>query len=269
MSTGQVADPTPAVSKAGRDEVPEAARLPFDAPWGWLEAGWRDLWSIPNVSLTYGAIFSVIAALLIGGLYAIGMQSLFLALAGGFLLIGPVAAMGLYEASRRLSQGKSVRLSDVSGAGKNSSGQLGFMGVIVLFMFMVWVQLAFLLLMLFMGGGGLPPPSEFMQALLFTPRGLGLLIIGTIVGGLIAMAVFAVTAVSVPMLLDRRVDAVTAARASIMAVLRNPKPMALWAALIVVLIGAGIATLLVGLVIAFPLIGHATWHAYRQTFPEE
>lgn len=268
MSTGQVAGPNPTVPQAEQDGMPQAARVPFDAPWGWLEAGWRDLWTIPSVSLAYGAIFSSIAAMLIGGLYAVSMHSLFPALAGGFLLTGPVAAMGLYEASRRLSRGMSVRMSDVFGAGRNSNGQLGFMGVIVLFMFMVWVQLAFLLLMLFLGGAGLPPPSEFVHMLLFTPRGLGLLIVGTIVGGLIASAVFAVTAVSVPMLLDREVDAVTAARASIMAVIQNPKPMALWAGLIVVLIGAGIATLLVGLVIAFPLIGHATWHAYRQMFPQ-
>lgn len=269
MTTSKVADPNPSVPQAGQAGVPEAARLPFDAPWGWLDAGWRDMWTIPSVSLGYGAIFSLISAVLVGGLYAVGMHSLFLALAGGFMLIGPVVAMGLYEASRRLALGMPVRFGDVACAGQTCNGQLGFMGVIVLFMLMVWVQLAFLLLMLFMGGAGLPPPSEFMQTLLFTPRGLGLLIVGTIVGGMIAAAVFAVTAMSVPMLLDRQIDAVSAGRASIMAVLKNPKPMALWAALIVVLIGAGIATLLVGLIVAFPLIGHATWHAYRETFPQE
>lgn len=251
--------------RAGVDTLAPPRRLSFEAPWGWLEAGWRDLWLRPGVSLVYGAAFALIAALLIGGLWAIGMQSLFLALAGGFLLVGPIAAVGLYETSRRLAVGEATSLTAAVQAGIAAKGQLAFLGVMLLVAFMVWVQLAFLLLMLFMGRAGLPPPSEFMHTLLFTGRGLGLLIVGTIVGGIIATVIFAATALAVPMLLAERVDAVTAVRTSLDAVLANPRPMALWAALIAVLTAAGFATLLVGLVFAFPLIGHATWHAYRET----
>ena len=123
--------------------------------------------------------------------------------------------------------------------------------------------------MLFTGGSAIPPLSEFTQVLLFTPQGLQLLIVGTAVGGNLAAFVFAVTAFSIPMLIDRRVDVFTAAVASARAVIANPKPMALWAALIVALVATGFATLLLGLVIVFPLIGHATWHAYRDVFRQD
>ena len=102
-----------------------------------------------------------------------------------------------------------------------------------------------------------------MPTLLFTPHGLGLLVAGTAVGGVLAATVFAISVISVPLLMTRRVDAVTAIAASLAAVVLNPKPMALWAGLIAGFMALGIATLYVGLIVVFPLIGHATWHAYR------
>lgn len=238
-------------------------RIPFDAPWDWLAAGWRDLWSVPRISLGYGAVFALLAGALAFGLTQIGWLSLMLALGGGFLLIGPLVAVGLYEASRRLERGEPVGVRDVVMAGPNAPGQVAFFGVILAFVFFVWLELAFLLFMLFMGTRGLPPVSEFVPTLLFTPHGLGLLVVGTIVGGILAMIVYAISAISVPLLLMRRIDAVTAMSASLEAVVDNPKPMALWAALIAGSMALGIATLFVGLIVAFPLIGHATWHAYR------
>ena len=117
--------------------------------------------------------------------------------------------------------------------------------------------------MLFLGDKPLPPASEFIPTLLFTPHGLGLLVSGTAIGGALAFLVFSISAISVPLLMTRRLDAVTAIGASVAAVKLNPKAMTLWAALIAGFMALGIATLFVGLVIAFPLIGHATWHACR------
>jgi uncharacterized membrane protein len=253
--------PSPGVVAAGAD-LPAPARLRFDEPWMWLAAGWRDLWQVPVVGLTYGAVFALAALGLALGLFTLEAHSVFPALAGGFLLLAPFLAMGLYEASRRLAAGQPVSLATALKAGFRAEGQIAFFGVGLMLVFLVWLQLAFVLLVLFMGGGGLPPPSEFLPTLLFTPRGLGLLIVGSVVGGVLAAVVFAMSAVAVPMLLVERVDAVTAMRASVRAVRANPKPMALWAALIAVMIAAGFVTLLLGLVVAFPLIGHATWHAY-------
>lgn len=250
------------------DTLPAPRRVPFDAPWNWLAAGWRDLWRIPRISLTYGAATAAVVALLILGLARLEALSAALALAGGFLLVGPLLATGLYEASRRLARNQDVSLNDVAWSWLGARGQLGFFGALLMFAYLVWLQLAFLLLMLFLGGAGLPPPSAFMHALLFTPRGLGLLVVGTTVGAVLAALVFSISALAIPLLLVHRLDAVTAARASLAAVASNPKPMALWAALIVVIMAAGFATLLAGLVIAFPLVGHATWHAYADVYGE-
>jgi uncharacterized membrane protein len=238
-------------------------RVAFDAPWAWLAAGWRDLWSAPRISLAYGVTFAALSAALALGLMVADLASLTLALAGGFLLVGPIAAVGLYEVSRRLEAGESVGWRDVLRVWPETAGRLGFFGVILAFVYFVWVQMAFLLLMLFLGPKPLPPASEFVPTLLFTGAGLGLLVTGTIVGGVLAALAFAISVVSVPLLMTRRIDAVTAISSSLAAVALNPKPMALWAALIAGFIALGITTLFVGLVIAFPLIGHATWHAFR------
>lgn len=237
-------------------------RVPFDAPWEWLAAGWRDLWTIPLASLTYGALFALAAALLVWGTTQAGAQSIMLALAGGFLLIGPLVAVGFYEASRRLDKGLSVGLGDMITAPLHARGQLAFMGVVLLLFFMVWIQVALLLFMLFTGAQAIPPASEFLQMLFFTKAGVGLLFFGTAVGAVLAATVFAVAAISVPLLMVKDVDVVTAITTSFKAVLTNLQPMALWAALIAGFMALGLATLLLGLVVAFPLVGHATWHAF-------
>ena len=249
---------------SGSGTVGVNTRVAFDAPWNWLGAGWRDLWSAPAISLAYGAAFSLAALALASILFWFGGLSLVLVLAGGFLLVGPMLAVGLYELSRRLEAKEAIDARDVMFVGVRSPGQLAIMGVALLIAYLAWVEIALLLFSLFLGGSGLPPVQAFVPTLLFTPGGLGLLITGTIAGCLLAAAVYAVTAVSIPLLMTRDVDAVTAGLTSIRAVRANPKPMLLWAALIAAMIAVGFATLLVGFVIAFPLIGHATWHAFRE-----
>ncbi len=239
------------------------ARVAFDAPWTWLAAGWRDLWAAPHISLTYGALFAAISMGLTLALAAGGLEALVLSLAGGFLLIAPIAAIGLYETSRRLESGEAVALRDIVTAVFRGPGQLAFFGAILAFAYFVWIQIALLMSMLFLGSKPMPPASEFIPTLLFTPYGLGLLVSGTIVGGAIAFLVFAISAISVPLLMTRPMDAVSAMAASLAAVRINPMAMTLWAALIAGFMALGIATLFAGLVVAFPLVGHATWHAYR------
>jgi uncharacterized membrane protein len=238
-------------------------QVPFDAPYNWLAAGWRDMWRVPRLSLAYGAIFATVGLVLVVGLTQVGLLSLILVFAGGFILIGPMLASGLYETSRRLEQGEPVSLASTLRAGFYGKGQLAFMGLLLMLVYLAWIEIAFLLFMLFFGPQPMPPLDVFVSNLLLTPRGLGLLIVGTGVGMVLAAIVFAISAIAVPLLMTEPVDVVTAATMSVGACRKNPKAMALWAALIVGGMVLGFVTLFFGLVIAFPLFGHANWHAFR------
>lgn len=256
--------------KATRSEASVYAvrRVPFDAPYNWLAAGWRDMWRVPHVSLAYGAIFAVAGLLLTLGLTQVGLISLILVLAAGFVLIGPMLAAGLYETSRRLEKGEPVSLASTLRAGFSKLG-LAHMGLLLMMIYLAWVEIALLLFMLFMGPQPMPPFDVFLSNLLLTQRGVGLLIVGSIVGAALATTVFAISAVAVPLLMTEPIDVVTAARISVEACRKNPEAMALWAALIAGAMVLGFVTLFVGLVVTFPLIGHATWHAYRDLLPRK
>ena len=238
-------------------------RVPLDAPWNWLSRGWRDLCTVPSVSLAYGAFFSGAAWIILFVLSFFEATSLIPVLAAGFMLVGPLLAAGLYETSRRLEKGEPITMRKVFDGCAPAIGQLGFFGVILFFAFFVWVELAFLLLTLFLGGATVPAPSEFAHTLLSTNAGLGLLLTGTLTGAILAAIVFSISSVAVPLLLVKDVDAVTAMVTSVRAASLNTSAMLLWAALIAGYVVLGTWTLFVGLVVIFPLLGHATWHAFR------
>jgi uncharacterized membrane protein len=251
------------VDRAFEKAFTETRTVDLEAPWRWIAAGWADMKRMMAISLAYGAVFTVIAIALLFGLTQIGLESVILALAGGFLLIGPVLAVGLYEGSRRLERGEPVRARDILLAGFRAPGQLALLGLALMLIYVVWIQTAFLLFMVFLGTQPFPPMEDFISSLLLTTRGVTLLTVGTIEGAALAALVFMICAVSAPMLMDRPVGAAEAIATSVRAVWFNLKPMALWAVLIAAFMALGLATLFAGLVVAFPLIGHATWHAYR------
>ena len=241
----------------------EIRRVDLEAPWRWITAGWADMRRMAHISLIYGAGFAAIAVGMFLALKMIGMASVILALGGGFLLIGPVLAVGLYEGSRRLERGEPIDVHGILLAGFKAPGQLALLGLALLLIYMVWIHTAFLLFMLFLGSQPFPPLEDFIGNLLMTPHGVALLTVGTIEGAALAALVFTICVVSAPMLMERPVGVMNAIRTSIFAVRVNIEPMALWAALVAAFIALGLLTLSVGLIIAFPLIGHATWHAYR------
>lgn len=245
---------------------PGIQTVAFDAPWSWITKGWADMRRTPGISLAYGALFTLISLLILVGLYLAGGLSLLLPLAGGFLLLGPMFAVGLYETSRKLEEGRPVSLSEVMMLGVRSPGQLAFMGVFLLILYFVWLEIAFLLFMLFLGPQSLQL-ENIVPTLLFTGPGLGLLATGTVVGAALALLGFAITAVSIPLLMRREIDVATAAITSVRAVANNPAPMLLWAVLIAGMMAFAFATLFVGMILVFPLIGHSTWHAYRSVIP--
>jgi uncharacterized membrane protein len=228
----------------------------------WLAAGWWDMWRMPGISLGYGAAFVAAGYVLAFLFMGAGMGSLILPLAGGFALLAPFLAVGLYEVSRRLEAGQPVTLGDTLRACLRNE-QVSNMGVVLVLFFFIWILLA---LVLFAATYHKPPPplERFLIDVVFSLDGLPFIALGTLVGALLATAVFAVSAVSLPLLLDRDdVDVVTAMTISIAAVRRNWQVMFGWAAMIALITFVGLATFLLGLAVALPLVGHATWHAYR------
>ncbi|MGE0716780.1 MAG: DUF2189 domain-containing protein [Alphaproteobacteria bacterium] len=241
---------------------PVVRRVPLDRPWTWLAAGWRDMVRAGPVSVAYGAAVVVVSVALMLFLAAADRIALFPPLAAGFLLVAPAAATGLYAVSRRLAAGGRPTLGEALAAFRANGTQLALMGLMLLLIHLVWMRVAALLFALLAPeatAGWDRLPAE----LLTSSAGLPLLAAGTVVGAALAAVTFAVSVVSVPMLLDRQVDVVAAVATSVQVVRANPGAMALWAALIVVFTAAGLVTATLGLAIVLPLIGHATWHAYR------
>jgi uncharacterized membrane protein len=245
--------------------LPPVRRLELDRPWAWLAAGWDDIRRAPAVSLTYGALFTAISFLITAGVFLLGLEYLLFPLAASFMLVGPMLAVGLYETSRRLETGAPVSLGSALFVATRSPMGLAFLGVALMALLLIWMRAATLLLALFLGPMAFPPLTEVIPTLLLTSQGVALLVVGTGCGAILAALVFAISVVSVPLLMERDIDVVSAVIVSLQAVARNPKPMLLWAWLVAILTGLGIATLYIGLIVTLPLVGHATWHAYRET----
>ena len=237
-------------------------RIDVERPWRWLADGWRDLMRAPNVGFAYGAVFVAGGFALTLGLWLLDMLYLVLPLAAGFMLIAPLFAVGLYETSRRLELGMEPSLSDALMAWRARVGSLSTIGLILMLFLLAWIRIAFLIFALFFG---VEPPSwnHLVSTIFFSLDGLPFLAVGTAVGGVFAAIAFAISAVSIPLLLDRDVGVLAAIATSVSAVLKNWRIMIGWAALIVLFTGAGIVTGYIGLAVTLPLIGHATWHAYR------
>jgi len=234
-----------------------------DRPWAWLTAGWRDLMANPQVGFFYGAALTVagwaLALLLIWARTAWAI----LPASAGFFIVAPLLAAGLYEASRLREQGKPVTFVACMGGFARNGGQLAFMGVVLLILHLFWVRVAALLFMLMFGFNFTPALEDIPMAMLRSPMLLPFLIVGTGVGAVLAATAFAISAVSIPMMVDRDVSAIEAVIVSLRAVAANPGAMLFWAGLIVVFTAMAMVPFFLGLTLVIPLIGHATWHAYR------
>lgn len=235
-----------------------------DNVWRWLGAGWADLLRRPALSLGYGLLVAALSHAVLACLYIFDLVYLLLPLATGFMFGGPLIAVGLYELSRRHAEGRPVGVSSGFAAVRRQPLQLAYMGLALALFALLWIRIATLLFALFFGSST-PPLEELFVSLFLTLQGSVFLAVGTAVGALLAFGAYAVSAVSIPLIVDRGADTMTAIIASLGTVRRNLLPMLLWGWLIALFTAFGVATLFVGLVVAFPLIGHATWHCYRDT----
>jgi uncharacterized membrane protein len=242
---------------AAEDALPFVAPcrvLAPSAPLQWLRLGWRDMMAAPRQSLIYGCLLALLSALIALLTWRLGMLALYLGLASGFVFLGPFLAMGLYSISYQLETRHAPTLAFSLREGQAHLRETMVLGLCLLVVLLVWARSA-TIMNVFRPNHAMQTWSDFLPY-------LG---IGTAVGAVFAAIVFAVTAFSLPMLLDRRTDAITAVVTSINATLRNKRAMLVWGMLIVSATLVGFATLLLGFIVLLPLIGHATWHAYRAT----
>jgi uncharacterized membrane protein len=242
-------------------ELPAIRRVSLGRPFAWLGLGWRDMRSNLGESLSYG--FAVAALGWLIWAYARGQPQLLTASVTGFFLIAPLLAAGLYEISRRGELGMSTSFGESLQAWRRSGGALAYFGVELVILAIFWERLSAILFALSYGGQAPDLQGFFRDA--FLSGNYPLFVLAYVgVGAVFAMIVFVVSAVSIPMLLDRNGDIYTAMATSFLAVTRNLPAMVIWAALIVVLTAIGFGTLLFGLIVIFPVLGHATWHAYQE-----
>ncbi|HPG23045.1 MAG TPA: DUF2189 domain-containing protein [Amaricoccus sp.] len=234
-----------------------------------LSEGWADFRAAPEFGLFFGGVYAFAGILIFLQLWVWDQPFWILPLALAFPLIGPFAAIGLYEVSRRREKGEPLVWAEILDViWRERTRQMPTMAFIVLAGFMFWMWSAAMLIAIVLGRMNFAVYSD-IGALLTTGNGLLLLFLGTIVGGAIALVLFSVTAVSLPMLLDREVDYVTAMLTSYTAVTRNPVAMLTWAAIVAVGLFVAMVPFFLGLFIALPVLGHTTWHIYRKVVPPE
>ena len=225
-----------------------------------LAAGWRDFLAMPRFGLFFGGVY-VLAGLAIGwATISGGNLSWLIPAIAGFPLVAPFVAVGLYEASRRRAAGLPLTWRAVLGALKgHGDDQILSMGVIVFVAFSFWMIVAHAIFAIFVGESGM---GRDPLAALLTPEGLAMLAVGSAVGGAMAFVFYAMTVVSLPLLVDRRHDFLTAIIASLAVVRRNFAVMLGWAAIIAALLFLAMLPGFLGLLVALPVLGHATWHLY-------
>ncbi len=249
-----------------RDEPPAPFTLPgiraldTAAPLRWIGAGFQDFLAMPPASLFYGATLALMGYLLTnfyGGALGIAFTT-------GFLLVGPFLAIGLYDLSRQRAAGRHPQLAKSLTAWHGNLPAIGFYAAILMLSLAVWARVSVVIIALFFPDGVESFPA-LLAALRDSTDTWVFFLIYTLVGAGLAMFTFATSAVALPMLLDRKeMDAISAMIVSFNTIRVNTLPMLGWAAIIVALTAAGFIAWFVGLVIVLPIIGHGTWHAYRE-----
>lgn len=251
QSSGQAAG-LPAVRQLSANDVTES-----------LRAGFNDFLKAPMFGLFFGAVYFLGGLFILAALRVFDMPWMIIPVAIGFPLVGPFIAVGLYEVSRRLAAGDALDWRGVLTVMlRQRERQLGWMAFVVLFIFWIWIYQVRLLLALFLGFKSFSSVGAFVQIVTTTPEGAAFLVVGTGVGALLALVLFSTTVISIPLLLDREIDFVSAIITSFRTVIENPITMIGWGALVTLLAIFAMLPAFLGLLVVLPVLGHATWHLY-------
>jgi uncharacterized membrane protein len=233
--------------------------LALAAPLRWLARGWADFRRAPAIGLFYGACFAGMGWLLLwifahAPAYTLGLSA-------GFLLVGPFLCVGLYDVSRRLERGETASFASSLTAWSTRTGTMAIFGGVLLILEMLWGRAALIVFAVSFDG---MPDFKGSLAALVDPENIGFIVAYLAVGGVFAGLIFAVSVVAIPMIVDRQTDAVTAGLTSLRLCLGQPLVMLLWGALITTLVVLALLPWYLGLLVVGPVLGHATWHAYRE-----
>lgn len=232
----------------------------------WIEAGWRDFLNSPGHSLLYGIIFSISC------LFVVFMTQQYpgfvLSFLTGLMLIGPFLAVGAYTASWQLHHGHPVSISEGFSLLKARATNLSFFAAMLLVVLMAWIRISSLVFAVQFQFAEPTAWSTLGRTLFGTTEGAMMLGFFILIGFVLAAAVFVLSAVTVPMIIDRDTNAFVAVRYSFQAVMANKKAMAFWAFMIVVLCGVSITTGFILMTVIFPVLGYATWHSYKDLVSE-
>ncbi|MBK7026485.1 MAG: DUF2189 domain-containing protein [Burkholderiaceae bacterium] len=258
-SVQEANDYVPYVPPASDAPKKEILKLNFSDPFIWLRRGWQDLLSFKSCTTFFGVCFFVMAVVL--GIVFRNKPEYTMSIVSGCLLLGPFLALGLYEVSRRNELGLPKSFIQSTTCWRNHIRSMGMLVLVLIVLELLWGRASLVVFAVFFNTG-MPSTTGVMEAI-FNAQNLEFLLVYAMVGGVFAALVFAVSVVSIPMILDRDTDAISAAITSIQVVFVNLPVMLLWGALLTVLVAVALIPAGLGLIVIGPWLGYATWHAYR------
>ncbi|MDA5093780.1 DUF2189 domain-containing protein [Aliiroseovarius sp. KMU-50] len=230
-----------------------------------LKAGVSDFLARPVMSGFFGLFYAVFGCLFVWSMVWLEMIWMIIPAVVGFPLVAPFAAAGLYEMSRRLQKGESFGWSEIlTVIAKQSKREMGWMAFVTLFIFWVWMYQVRLWLAIILQDASFSDFEGFLNVVFFTPEGWTFLAIGTCAGAILSAVLFSVTVVAMPMLLERKIDFITAMLTSVRVVTESPVVMLTWAAIISVTTLVSLVPAFLGLIFTLPILGHTTWHLYQR-----